>query len=208
MSQVALSLNDQNDGAVIQNCRSYVKGMTGNPNLTVPDPTVTVFTQLISAAEDGITDANTASLLATQKTADKVAGIAALVDAATSWALQVQKASKGDPAIIASFNMPVKSPSTPLGPLPQVQNLSLTMGDNPGELDSQWDPVYGRMSYQIQYCVDPMSDDGWTDLTPCSASKTTLTGQTSGSRVWLRVRAVGAKGLPGPWSNPVAKIVP
>ena len=40
-----------------------------------------------------------------------------------------------------------------------------------------------------------------------TASKATLTGRTSGSRVWVRVRGVGPKG-PGPWSDPATKIVP
>ena len=38
-------------------------------------------------------------------------------------------------------------------------------------------------------------------------SKTTLTGFTSGARIWVRVRAINSAGK-GPWSDPAVKIVP
>ena len=40
-----------------------------------------------------------------------------------------------------------------------------------------------------------------------TAAHVTITGLTSGSRVWVRVRAIGTKGE-GPWSDPATKIVP
>ena len=38
-------------------------------------------------------------------------------------------------------------------------------------------------------------------------SKTTLTGYVSGSKLWVRVRAINSKGK-GPWSDPAVKVVP
>ncbi|MFN0074841.1 MAG: hypothetical protein ACKVY0_00020 [Prosthecobacter sp.] len=40
-----------------------------------------------------------------------------------------------------------------------------------------------------------------------TASSTTISGLSSGTRIWVRVRGLGANG-PGPWSDPATKIVP
>ena len=41
-----------------------------------------------------------------------------------------------------------------------------------------------------------------------NTSSTTLKSLTSGSKVWVRVRALGPKGLKSPWSDPAVKRVP
>jgi hypothetical protein len=94
--------------------------------------------------------------------------------------------------------------------MPQVQNLSLTTGDNPGAVDGQWDAVSGRKSYEHQHCTaDPAVDANWKMVSSSSASKTTFTGLTSGSRLWARVRAKGTKPAnDGAWSQPATIIVP
>jgi len=47
----------------------------------------------------------------------------------------------------------------------------------------------------------------WTRHKDVTKSKTINLGLVSGSRVWMRVRAVNAAGE-GPWSDPATKIVP
>jgi hypothetical protein len=43
-----------------------------------------------------------------------------------------------------------------------------------------------------------------------SATKSTarLEALTSGTKAWVRVRAIGADNKPGPWSDPATKTVP
>ena len=100
------------------------------------------------------------------------------------------------------------SPGTPVGPMPKIDGLTATQGDNPGILDTQWNPIKrGASSYTIQISTDPAGLTGWTIYGTSQKSKTELTGLVSGTRYWIRVCANGAAG-PGPWSDPTTKTAP
>ena len=109
-----------------------------------------------------------------------------------------------------SVGFGVKGDAVPVGKLGQVQNFSLTTGDNPGEVDAHWDAVFGRNTYEHQRCTtDPSVEANWQHVSTSGASKTTFTGQPSGSRVWHRVLANASKAANnGPWSQPATIIVP
>ena len=70
-----------------------------------------------------------------------------------------------------------------------------------------WDPTTGAKSYEIQVSPDPYTGTSWVNKAPSTKSKSSLTGLTSGTRVWVRVRATGTGGQ-GAWSDPATKIVP
>jgi hypothetical protein len=48
----------------------------------------------------------------------------------------------------------------------------------------------------------------WACKKTAVKSSATVEGFTSGARMWLRVRAVGADNATGPWSDPAVKTVP
>jgi len=56
--------------------------------------------------------------------------------------------------------------------------------------------------------VDPVSPTSWQKKMTVTKSSGTITGLTSGARMWVRVRAIGADPQPGPYSDPAAKTVP
>ncbi len=87
------------------------------------------------------------------------------------------------------------------------ENLSITAGDNAGELDLQWDPVAGAKTYEVQISPDPVTATSWVSQPSVTRSKTVILGLTSGARMWARVRAVNAAGQ-GAWSDVATKIVP
>jgi hypothetical protein len=211
MNQVALNLAKLSDEGTVKRCRLFATGISSAEGAAVyidPDPTVVAFNLLIANAEAKITAAEVAQRAATQATADKDAAIVQLVLGAQEWGIYVQKVSKGDPAKIALANMDIKGAATPIGPLGQVQSLAVTEGDKPGELDLIWDPMYGANHFEIQTCTDPNAGN-WQFAASCSGSKRTLTGQTSGARIWCRVRAIApAEENSGAWSDPAVKIVP
>ena len=62
-------------------------------------------------------------------------------------------------------------------------------------------------SYEVQTATDPNALASWVPGITSPHSTFQLTGLTSGSRLWVRMRAVGALGA-GPWSDPATKIVP
>ena len=84
----------------------------------------------------------------------------------------------------------------------------LTEGDNDGTLDFGFDKEDLAYSYEIEISVDPVSPTSWQKKMTVTKSSGTITGLTSGARMWVRVRAIGAHPNPGPWSDPAVKTVP
>jgi hypothetical protein len=195
---------------VIKRANELKTGMDGNVNFTSPVPTVPDYGILITTALAEMAASKAADEAAKQATQDENAAIAAIILASNGWGVYVQDKSGGDPVKIASANMGVKASNTPIGKLGQIQNLSLTEGDNPGELDGHWDPIHGRSDYQIQTCIgDPSVEANWQLAASCGPSKVTLKGLASGTKVWVRVRAKAPKDEnDGAWSQPAWKIVP
>lgn len=92
----------------------------------------------------------------------------------------------------------------PVGP---VQGLVVTAGDEDGELDYAHERTVGAVNYERQTTTTPMDAASWVNRSTLTRSSGTIAGLPSGSRQWLRVRAVGPLG-PGPWSDPASKTVP
>ena len=103
--------------------------------------------------------------------------------------------------------MDVRDDRAPVGLPTQVLNLVVTEGDNEGTLDASWDPVRGASSYIIQTSVDPVSPTSWAYKASSAKSSAVLNSFTSGTKIWTRVKALGAAGE-GPWSDPAVKTVP
>jgi hypothetical protein len=210
MSIAVLNISKLSKPDFIKRAYELKAGMTGNVHITTPDPTVAAVGLLITAGENLMAAAKTADEAAQKATKDTDAGFALITEALTKWQAQVQKESGGNADIIRSTNMGVKADATPGGLLAQVQNLSLSEGDNPGSLDAHWDPVAGRTNYEVEICLaDPAVEANWRLFTSCRKSSATLPGLVSGTRVWVRVRAKAPKEEnDGAWSQPAAKIVP
>ena len=68
--------------------------------------------------------------------------------------------------------------------------------------------VRGALCYEMQTSVDPVTPTSWQFKDVSVASSTSLNSFTSGTKIWSRVRAVGADNNKGPWSDPAAKTVP
>ena len=181
--------------------------MTGNANFPTPVPTLAAYGTLITTATTKHAEWTDTQLLAKQKTVERQAAFDALDAASTQLAGYVEAASGGDAAKIESAGMSVRADSTaPVGPMPQVLDLVLSAGDFDGTLDAMWHPVRGAKSYEVQVSPDPPGT--WTQKMASGKSSATIEGLTSGAKIWVRVRAVGADNKPGPWSDPAVKVVP
>lgn len=198
-------------GEILRVGKNVHQGFTDNPTVfTTPKPPLVPF----GAHTDDL-DAKIIAVV-TAEEARRTAIIArdaaaALVLADLNVAMPyVQETSAGDPAIIAKANLNTKSPSLPVGKMPQVQNLSLTTSDNLGAADAHWDAVAGRKHYEHAHCTgDPAVETNWKLVGSSSASQTTFADLTSGTRLWARVRAKGTKPEnDGPWSQPATIIIP
>jgi hypothetical protein len=118
----------------------------------------------------------------------------------------VESASLGDPAFITAKGFDVASDPTSLPDVGRVTNLGLTHGDHDGTVDGAWNRDRSARSYEVQTSPDPMSATGWVTNQISTRSSCTIAGQTLGTKLWVRVRALGA-GVPGDWSDAAAIIV-
>lgn len=207
MAKVKLGTNKMTPDEILALANQIITAMTGNATFPAPNPTLTALTALKNTATTKVAAQKAAQLTAKQATDDRDAALDALLIALGQLALHVENVSAGDAVKIQSAGMTVKAPALPPTVPDQVLNLAVSAGDNDGELDAQWDPVRGAKSYQIQTSPDPITPTSWHDATPSSGSKSIIGGLPSGTRVWVRVRAINKRG-PGPWSDPATKIVP
>lgn len=103
----------------------------------------------------------------------------------------------------------LRAARTPAGPIPHVTKLKITHTDAPGVVVPMWASLYksGVKSYEVQTLLngDPLTGT-WVHQASVIKAKCTVTGLTSGARIWVRVRGIGTSG-PGNWSTPVSGIV-
>ena len=175
---------------------------------TAPNPTMTVLGGLITAAETAIEAYKTAVANVSLALTQRDDAVAAMCGGVVQEAGYVDSKSGGVVATIELAGMGVRRDSTPIGPMPQVEHLAVTAGDHDGELDLVWDPVPGASSYEIWLSPDPMTETGWKFAKSSPKSSAMLLGLTSATKVWVRVRAIGADPQEGPWSDPAVKVVP
>ena len=207
MAQISLNISKLSIADLLQTANNIKTAMTGNATFATPNPTLTaigtLITNLTNANNTYQTSVNTTkqNLTLRDDAAEAlIAGLNALVG-------YVQSIAGGDAAKIQSAGMAVKSARTPATVPDMVANLSITAGDNAGELDLQWDPANGAKTYEIQTSPDPVTATSWVSQPSVTKSKTVVLGLTSGARMWARVRAVNAAGQ-GAYSDMATKIVP
>lgn len=115
---------------------------------------------------------------------------------------EAQTATAGDPVKIRSLKLVPYEPgiAAPVGPLGAVQLLRATMGDFPGSVDLQWNPLKGAKLFIIQHTATPENEASWQDSGIATRSSFTVEGLASGTKYYFRVCAQGTAGK-GPWST-------
>jgi hypothetical protein len=181
--------------------------MTGNANFTTPNPPLATLGTDITAAQTKLAAYNSLVAQTQAALADLDATIATMCTHLTQEGAYVENASGGDPVKIETAGMSVRATAAPVG-VSQVLNLVVTAGDDEGTLDAAWDADRGANSYEIHTSVDPVTPSSWAFKMIASKSSATLNGMTSGAKMWVRVRSIGANNTTGTWSDPATKTVP
>ena len=102
----------------------------------------------------------------------------------------------------------MRATPAPVGAMTLVLTLVATASEFEGALDVSRDSVRGAGSYEIHTSADPVTGTSWAFKDVSNKSSITLNSFTSGAKVWVRVRAIGADNNKGPWSDPAGKTVP
>ena len=207
MAQIKLNFSRLSVREKISLVRQNVTAMTGNPHFTTPQPPLTSITAAADAVEQAENDVQASRQDGKTKTTIRNGKEDDLDRLMSQLVGYVTMVSGGDEAIIQSAGMNIRAvPGTATAPS-QPQGLAATAGDHDGTMDLSWDPVVEAASYLIETSVDPPTATSWQHLGVSTKSTFTVTGLTSGARIWFRVAAVNASGQ-SPWSDPATKIVP
>ena len=195
------------DVQVIQFAKQVHTALTANPNVPAPNPPLSTLQHFIAVAESS-TDAYEAerAILRNKKNLRDEA-VKALCNGLRLEADTVQAATGGDPDKMETAGFRAGKRPSPVGIPAQVTRLVLEAGPIEGTLKACWKPVRGVKVYEIETSPDPIGANTWTYKGTATKAKATINSFTSGTRIWLHVRAIGAAG-PGPWSDPAVKTVP
>lgn len=177
-----------------------------NPNFPAPNPTPEELTRLAAdlTAADGAYREERQRAVKAQAVRDAIAEN--LRKALADEVRYVQEASGGDLTKILSANLHVEQETHlwPFGAAGDVDELSASAGDMPGEIDLAWDPVPGSSGYEVEFALDLISEESWEQSGATTNSKITIQNLNNRTRYWFRVRAVNERGA-GDWSAPVMK---
>lgn len=114
--------------------------------------------------------------------------------------------ANGNPLIIAKSGADEQAPPGPSHPMTQLQHVSVTTGDVPGELHVQYDPMANAKSYVWEVTSDPNPQTAqWTQVGIFTASRINIEGLDPRTYYFVRGAAIGALGQ-GPWSDPIQKL--
>jgi hypothetical protein len=207
MSKVRLNLRNLSTLEIIALARQIVKALTGNPEFPNPQPTLAVLDGGIGELETAYSNLQAARQEVATKLSikdDKQAAILALLRQSAAF---VESIAGDDETKILSAGMDVRSAASPSQPAGAPGNLSGSQSDHEGDIDLHWDTVKGAKSYEIQRSPDPPTPTSWEHAAVSVKSSATISGLTSGTRYWFRVRAVTSGGQSG-WSDPATKIAP
>ncbi len=112
-----------------------------------------------------------------------------------------------DAVKLASLGLPLRAAPTPQQPCGTVVNLMTSTGDDEGAFSGKWQRDPFAMSYEVQVSPDPITPTSWSHAVTVTRPRVKVTGQPSGQKRWMRVRAVNDQG-PGSWSDPSCRMVP
>jgi hypothetical protein len=205
MAQVKLSLDERDDDNILVFADTHVAAMVGNANFPTPAPTAVIFAAALALYRQKLLAFKDATMACREAAEAKDAARAAFDLQFTGRGNYLQEASGGVAEKILSAAVGVRDLPTPIGALPAPVDFMPTMGDEPGEIDTQWSPVHGKSSYALEW-REQGTTGPWSQRLG-TKSKQSVQGLTSGKTYVFRVAAVGAAGQ-SPWSLEAAKMAP
>lgn len=207
MKRIKFSLDKLSDPKTIQRCKDLEATVSADPNMKNAPEALTDLKAAIAAAENQVTASGISNAAAKEATGKKDLSMKALRGAAGLLINYLQYTSQGDELVIRSYGLDTRKVRTPAAVPGTPLVTSATAGDYAGRLDLRWNRLAGAKHYEVEYCMDPMSEAGWKNCPTVTKSRAVLEGLASGSRVWVRVRGANSIGQ-GAWSNPFSRIVP
>jgi len=205
-AKVKVGLRGQSPLQLVAQSRTVVTNCTGNASLPSVQSELAGLTIAANDVETAAADQAVKAAAAQTSTSTLSDKKTVLADKMIRVGAKVELDADGNPTIILGSGYAVAGTPTPAGPMPKVESLSATPGDNEGDADLNWQPVDNNHGYIVQSTTTPTTASSWQHAANSSASKVTVSGLTSGTKYWFRVAALGTASQPGPFSDPATAL--
>lgn len=195
------------DAKKVEFARGLIRQMSGNPSFSAATSALSNLTVAVGELEHAYHEARAARQVAKAKTQMRKAASSALDGMVKQLARIVEISVAGDPGKLEASGFEVRSGRTVVGRLTAPEKLRVEVTGEPGEVRLRWQSVRGASTYLVQRAADPDNAASWAQIAASTRSKTILTDQPRGARLWFRVCAVGAAGM-GQWGSAVERFIP
>ncbi|MEO6788550.1 MAG: fibronectin type III domain-containing protein [Chthoniobacteraceae bacterium] len=205
--RIAMKLDRLGESEVTSKGKDIAKALTDNaadyPGIT---PDAATIAAAVDEAKAAMTDAANKARAAEASTMAKKAALGRLKEVMTK-AAKWMEANVGDEAKVVRV-FPLRRSGTPASGIRQVMNLVLAFGAKGGFVVAVWARIAAARSYEVQLRYRDVTGSAWATVKILSPAKYAIPDLTSGQVVQVRVRAFGAKGIEGAWSDLAEHMVP
>ena len=171
-------------------CQEIIASLTGNPSFPATVPTLADFTALQESYSNNLVAAGMGDKVSI---AVKNQSKRELLEAMRQLAINIESLSLGNRAKMISSGFDLASAGENVPVLAPPTNFRLVDGVNPGELRSIVKGVQQAMMYNHEYSLVPPTETTVWMAHVVSSVEHTFTGLPSGTRVYVRVAAIGRK---------------
>jgi hypothetical protein len=209
MAEAQLNIKELTVPELLATAAGIASALDGNPHFPAPSPSPAELDRLVTELNEADEHHRRERQQANKAQATRDSIAEKLRSALAEEVAYVQEASGGDVAKILSANLHVEEETRlfSFGSAGDVEALSASAGDQPGEIDLAWDPVAGASGYEVEIAYDLTGEGPWEQGGATTKSKITIEQLDNRTRYWFRVRAVNERG-PGDWTEPVMKFAP
>lgn len=196
---VKLGLDGLTSKALVEKGRNSVDMLSPNLSFTFPAG----FLASVSDACDALEQADQEVLFNGGKVTFQIKRTAEkrLITLIREMAGIVQGQAMGDEAKILSAGFDVKRAGHPVVALDKVNDLRFIPTEFSNTVEARWDTVENAISYKVMVNSEGPDADKWDVVGYPSKAKFTIDGLPSATKVWVRVQAIGRKGLVSPMSQ-------
>lgn len=177
--------------------RAIINAMTGNPYFPNPSPSLAD----VAAATDALELAQEDMPGGPEATVIRNIREQALDVLMSNLQIHVEDVAKGNPEIVVSAGMQVRSPKNPIGILPVPNLVEAKNRQAYGEIDLKWTAVKKSSGYRIEGSRN--MEEGWPMVWESEKASIRIVGLIPGEVYWFRVATLSHAGYSG-YSEPIA----
>jgi hypothetical protein len=199
MKNVKIPVTGKPDNAVAEIADNIITGATGKTELANSPVTLVELGDQRDDVNTAFAEELAARSALFTKRANRRNKAKLLRTSVKRYALYANTVYMGDAMSLAALGLSVVEPAGPVGVLPAPQNLRSFPGQLNQTIDLDWESVRGRESHELQ-CAESASGP-WNEIYRGRKASATCPGLVAGREYFFRVRAYGAGGKAGAWSD-------